>query len=46
MFNIVSHKGNANQNSQSKWRPSITETTTNADEDVGKRNTSTLLVRM
>jgi hypothetical protein len=31
---------------QSKWLPSITQTTTIVGEDVGKRNTSTLLVGM
>jgi hypothetical protein len=31
---------------QSKWRSSITETTTNAEEDVGKRNASSMLVGM
>jgi hypothetical protein len=42
MLNILGHKGNANQNDieilpplYSKWLSSITQTTTNAGENVG-----------
>jgi hypothetical protein len=51
MFNILDHKENANQNDidsiswQSKWL-SITQRTTNAGKDGGKRNPHTLLMGM
>jgi hypothetical protein len=48
MLNIFGHKGNANQNyTEIQFTPVrmavINNTAINADEDVGGRNTSTLL---
>jgi hypothetical protein len=49
-FNILSHKGNANENyisPQPNWQSSRKQTITNAGEDVvGERNPHTLLVGM
>jgi hypothetical protein len=51
MLNILRNKGNGSQNNteisphSTEWLALVTQTT-NAGEDSGKRNTSTLLVGM
>jgi hypothetical protein len=47
MFNIFSHKGNANQNTELPAHPSSRkQTTTNADRDAGGQDPYILLVGM